>query len=210
MKKTIILLALLVAAYINKVQAQSQEVVQLLLNVEKLGQFEQILKDMKKGYSILEGGYKTIKNLSEGNFSLHKTFLDGLMAVSPIVRDYKKIADIISIQRQIVNEYKSAGKKFKAADLFNPGELDYISQVYDKLISSSLGNLDDLTMVVTAGKLRMSDDERLQAIDRIHEDMADKLVFLRNFNINAGILAAQRASEKSDIGTMRNLHGVNK
>ncbi len=47
------------------------EIEQLLLNVEKLAQFKQILKDMQDGYEILVQGYGVIKNLSEGNFNLH-------------------------------------------------------------------------------------------------------------------------------------------
>src|SRR5690606_13782078 len=65
--------------------AQTEEIAQLLLNVEKLAQFKQILTDMKKGYDILNGGYRTVKQLTEGNFSLHRVFLDGLMEVSPAV-----------------------------------------------------------------------------------------------------------------------------
>ena len=68
------------------VSAQSQEVQQLLLNVEKLAQFKKILQNMKQGYQVLHKGYTTIRNLSQGNFSLHKTFLDALFEVSPAVR----------------------------------------------------------------------------------------------------------------------------
>lgn len=210
MKKIIMITALLVTGYIGKVHAQAEEVAQLLLNVEKLMQFEQILKDMKKGYTVLQGGYNTIKDVSKGNFSLHKTFLDGLMAVSPTVKNYKKVADIIVMQRQIVKEYKAAHKRFRTNELFSAGDLNYISGVYERLISSTLNNLDDLTMVVTANKLRMSDDERLQAIDRIYDDMAGKHAFLRSFNDETSVLAAQRASEQKDINITKGLHGVNK
>ena len=86
--------------------AQTDEIAQLLLNVEKLAQFKQILSDMKKGYEILNGGYNTIKDLSQGNFSLHKTFLDALMEVSPTVKKYKRVADIINYQVILVKEYK--------------------------------------------------------------------------------------------------------
>jgi len=102
MKKTIMLILLLSAIISRTVQAQSEELQQLALNIEKLAQFKKILSDMKKGYEILNGGYNTIKDLSEGNFSLHKTFLDGLMAVSPSVQRYKKVSDIISYQKSIL------------------------------------------------------------------------------------------------------------
>ncbi|WP_288878890.1 TerB family tellurite resistance protein [Pedobacter panaciterrae] len=208
MKKKLILMILLLSAIHIRVSAQATEIAQLLLNVEKLSQFKQILEDMKKGYNILSGGYKTIKDLSQGNFSLHKTFLDGLMQVSPTVRNYRKVAGIIDYQIRIVQEYKTAFNRFKAGGHFNPKELDYMAGVYDRLFKASLKNLDELAMVVTAAKLRMSDDERLAAIDRIYQNTGDKLRFLRNFNNSTSILSLQREKEQAAINQSKVLNNI--
>ena len=208
MKKIIILLIFFIAVTTTKVSAQSEEAQQLLLNVEKLSQLKQILNDMKKGFQIISGGYNTVKNLSQGNFSLHKTFLDGLLQVSPVVKNYKKVTDIINTQLMLVKEYKMAYNRFKQDNNFNLQELDYLGKVYSNLFKQSLNNLDDLAMVITANKLRMSDDERLQAIENIYNDMQDKLMFLRHFNNNTTILAVQRAKDKNDVSTIRNIYGI--
>jgi DNA repair ATPase RecN len=189
--------------------AQADEIQQLLLNVEKLAQFKQILSDMKKGYQILEGGYNTIKNISEGNFNLHKVFLDGLMEVSPTVRKYHRVADIVNYQVVLVKEYKNAYDRFKRDNNFKADELSYLGRVYDNIFKASLRNLDELLTVITAGKTRMSDYERLQAIDRIYADMQDKLMFLRHFNNNTTILAVQRAKERNDAQTIQRIYGIN-
>ncbi len=208
MKKIFFLLVFLNVGLQAKLFAQSDEAQQLLLNVEKLAQFKQILSDMKKGYQTISTGYSNIKDLSHGNFNLHKTFLDGLMEVSPTVGKYKKIADIINDQILIVKEYKNAFNRFKKDNNFNPEEIDYLGKVYSNLFKESLDNLDELTIVITANKLRMSDDERLAAIDRIFADMQDKLMFLRHFNNNTTILAVQRAREKKDAVTIRKIYGI--
>ncbi|WP_348823350.1 TerB family tellurite resistance protein [Flavobacterium aestuarii] len=192
-----------------RVNAQAQEMQQLILNIEKLAQFRQILKDMKKGYEILNGGYNTVKNLSKGNFDLHKTFLDALMQVSPTVRKYRRVGDIINNQVLLVKEYKAALKRFRNSGNFNPDEIAYLERVYDNLFRLSLRNLDELTTVITANKLRMSDDERLAAIDKIYADMQDKLLFLRSFNNDNSILAQQRAKEQNDVNAMRKIHRLN-
>ena len=211
MKKLIIIMSLSLMGILPafRASAQADEIAQLLLNVEKLAQFKQILSDMKKGYQILEGGYNTIKNISEGNFNLHKAFLDGLMEVSPTVRNYRRVADIINYQIVLVKEYKNAYDRFKRDNNFNADELSYLGRVYDNLFKESLRNLDELLTVVTAGKTRMSDDERLQAIDRIYADMQDKLMFLRHFNNNTTILAVQRAKERNDAQTIQKIYGIN-
>ncbi len=206
MKKIIIILFLSVSTV--NASAQAEELQQLALNIEKLAQFKQILSDLKKAYEILYGGYTTIKNISEGNFSLHQTFLDSLLKVSPAVQKYKKVADIISLQLQLVKEYKAAFSRFKNNNWFRPEEIDYISKVYSNLFKKSLQHLDDLATVLTANQLRMSDDERLNRIDQIFTGMQDKMVFLRHFNSNTSILGIQRSKEKSDVDIMQKLYDV--
>jgi len=211
MKKLIIMISLSFLGILPafRASAQADEIAQLILNIEKLAQFKQILSDMKKGYEILSGGYNTIKNISEGNFSLHKAFLDGLMEVSPAVRNYRRVADITNYQIILVKEYRKAYERFRQDNNFNADELAYLGRVYDNLFKESLRNLDELLTVITAGKARMSDDERLQAIDRIYADMQDKLMFLRHFNNNTTILAVQRAKEHNDAQTIRKIYGLN-
>jgi hypothetical protein len=200
---------LVLSMFSFEVKAQSTEIQQLLLNVEKLTQLKSILSDMKKGYTILTTGYNSVKNIAQGNFSLHETFLDGLMLVSPEVRKYHKVADVITYQGNILSEYKSAYKRFSGSGSFSVAELDYLSKVYQKLFNESLQNLDRLLMVITAGKMRMSDDERLQAIDRIYEDTIDKLTFLRSFNRETGMLSIQRTREKADLQGVGNYFNKN-
>jgi len=193
----------------SKGNAQVQEIQQLILNIEKLVQFKEILSDMKKGYEILSGGYKAVKDMSQGNFSLHKTFLDALMQVSPEVKKYKKVGDIINYQILLVKESKKGFNRFSKSEHFTVEELNYFEHVYGNLLNQSLRNLDELAMVMTDGKLRMSDDERLQAIDQIYLAMQDKLHFLRDFNSSSNILVLQRAKEISDTKVSKSLYKLN-
>jgi hypothetical protein len=208
MKKLLLIILITIGGSSSKLSAQAEETEQLLLNVEKLAQLKQILSNLKKGYEIVSKGYNTIKNISEGNFNLHKKFLDGLLEVSPTVRKNRKVADIINYQLLIVKEYKNAYSRFKKDGNFIPGEIDYLSKVYSNLFSQSLKNLDALATIITANKLRMSDDERLKAIDDIYNSMLDKLTFLRHFNNNTTLLAIQRARERKDVSTAHKIYGI--
>ena len=198
----------LMLAFGYAARAQSTEVQQLLLNVEKLSQFKHILEDMKKGYTVVMGGYNTIRNISQGNFSLHEFFLDGLMLVSPEVKKYRRVVDIINYQKALVKEYKRAYEHFQRSGNFAVGELAYLGRVYKQLFDQSLDNLDELTMVITSSKLRMNDEERLAAIDRIFASTEEKLVFLRYFNEQGLLLNKQREKERSEIGAVREIYGL--
>lgn len=187
---------------------QTQEATQLLLNYEKLKQLEEILDNMYKGYKILSQGYNRIKNIAEGNYSLHQVFLDGLFAVNPSVKNYKRIPLIINYQLVLMKEYKRAYERFRNDPNLTASELRYLESVYTYLVKQSLRNIEELTMIITASKLRMSDDERMRAIDRIFFDMESKLSFLRYFNNSTQLLALQRAKENDDVTTIQKLYEV--
>ncbi len=202
--KPIIFAFLMISVQALPAKSQSAEVVQLLLNVEKLAQFKTILKQMKQGYNILQGGYRTVKDLSVGNFNLHKTFLDALLRVSPTVRRYHKVADIIQMQLSILETCRTFNKQLNKENLFQDGELSYLLKIYQGLLGRSLNNLEELVMVLSDRTLSMNDSERLDAIDGIHNKMQEMTIFLRKFSNESKLLLLQRKKEVNDIGSIRN------
>jgi len=204
-----LLICLSMSCVCLRLKAQSFEIQQLLLDCEKLTQLKDIYSDMKKGYEILSEGYNAVKDISEGNFDLHKLFLDDLLKTSPAVQKYQKIADIINCQLQIMSEYDKAYNRFKQDDNYSADEIIYIGKVYSKLIDESVKGLSDLTTVITDGVLRASDDERLNQIDKLDAEMKDRLHFLRYFNNNTTILSLQRERERNDANTVKGIYGLN-
>jgi hypothetical protein len=203
MKKLMIIVCLLYS--LNGI-SQSQELKQLSLDIEKLAQLKSMLSQMYQGYTILDKGYNNIKDLSEGNFSLHKNFLDGLLTVSPAVRNSKKIVDIITAQASLVKEYKASFSHFKSLNIFQPAELDYLSSVYTNLFNRSVAHLEELALIINEGRLRMNDAERLDAIDRIAASMNEKVTALRQFNKHNESLSQQRVQQKLDTRKLKSLY----
>lgn len=189
--------------------AQAQEMQQLLLDIEKLTQMKSILSDMKAGYQIYQQGYSSISSLSKGNFDLHNIYITGLMAVSPAVRNYGRIAEILTIGASLIREYKRESTLFQQSGSFSPSELNYMSNVYSRLVSETLDNIEELTNIITANKLRMSDAERIKAIDRIYGTSSDKLQFLRSFNNQGVSLSLQRSKDAADTQMLKQLYGIN-
>lgn len=207
-KFLLVLAALTGLAIDHPCYGQVQEMQQLLLDIEKLTQLKSILADMKTGYQIYEQGYGTISGLSKGNFNLHQVYLDGLLAVNPAVGKYGRVAEILSQEASLVSEYKRSLAGFRTSGSFNAGELSYISDVYSRLASESIDNLEELTNVLAAGKLRMSDADRLKAIDRIYLNSTDRLQFLRQFNRQGISLSLQRSHDRQDTQSLQKLYGL--
>lgn len=205
LKFLIVAIVLLCTAVTTQVKAQSDDMVQLILDIEKLTQLKGILTDMKTGYDIINGGYNEVKSIADGNFNLHSTFLNGLLMVSPAIANYGRVADIVLKQGYIVTEYQHYYSQFKQSG-FNSDELAYMANVYTTLLQQSLQNLSQLTDIIAAGKLRMSDNERLRAIDHIYADTDDKLTFLRQFDQQNAVMAAQRQHELNNLSTIQKLY----
>ncbi|MES2376056.1 MAG: TerB family tellurite resistance protein [Bacteroidota bacterium] len=202
------LLFSLAAPLTGRAQSVADCIQQLALDYEKLAGLKSILSKMYTGYQVLNKGYGAVKDVSQGNFSLHEAFLDGLFLVSPTVRKYPRVADIISDQATLVSEYRSAASRFRQGGSFNPDELGYMMDVYNNLVSASLKNLDDLSMVMSDSKLRMSDAERLSAIDRIYLDSRNQLSYLRKFNSEAERTVLQRGRSAAEKQNVNSLYGL--
>ena len=209
-KKIVVAFCLMIGVFsLQRSYAQAstaQDVQQLLYDVEKLTQFKAILSDMETGYTILTQGYGAVKAISEGNFNLHSTFLNSLETISPSVRQYGRIADIIANQASIVSEYKNTWRQANASGRFTASELIYMNSVFTQLLNQSVDNLTNLTNIITANTLRMSDAERLQAIDHIYSDTQNKMSFLRGFNNQVAILALERTKAQNDLLKLKNLY----
>lgn len=207
MKGIILTIALCCTLQLQLVSAQSAEVTQLLLNVEKLSQLKQILADMKNGYRIVSRGYSKIRDITQGNFQLHELFLAGLLEVNPNLRKYARVPAIIACQRDILEEYKAAYNRFRRGGRFTAGELDYLSTAYGNLLDRSLRSLDELTMVLTASELRMNDSERLSLIDRIYADIIKMRSVLRVFNKKVAGLEQTRQRAEQENNLLQGIYG---
>lgn len=197
--------ALLVFSCYN-LQGQTQEVKQLVLNVEKLNQLKGILKDMKQGYQVLSGGYRAVRDIAQGNFSLHDLFLEGLWKINPQIARYRRIGDIMALQKGIIREYTRAKQRFYTSGNFSPKEIAYMLSVYGQVSKHCLQYLEELLLVSTASKLRMQDAERLEYIDMLYEKMQDLSGFVHYFTAEAGLLNGLREMQSGEIQGLKRLH----
>ncbi len=202
MKTYLLLLVLLVPA--RQGLAQAEEIEQLVLNVEKLAQLKEILSNLEKSYQILNGGYQTIKGLSEGNFKLHEAFLDRLLQVSPVVKDYYRVGLILERQRQMLRSLRSLQSSTLSG--LSAQESAYLQLVYSRLYQQSEQLIKSLTLLLTPKALRMNDAERLSAIDRLYESGQQQWQFLEDFNRQTSLLLLSRQREKSSLEGLGRLY----
>jgi len=207
-KKGMLLSVLLcMAAVPGRSQSVGQLLEQLALDIQKLSELKTILQDMYHGYEVVDKGYTNIRDIVRSNFDLHKAFLDGLLAVSPAVRQYYRVAVIVDMDRTLITEYQAAERSWIASGVFTPAELQYIHGLYTSVSGRAGKYLDRLTMLLTDDALRMSDAERMEGIDVLYGEIAADLAGLRRCNDELRIQVLQREKEMQHINLLKRMYG---
>lgn len=162
---------------------------------------------VKKGYDIASQGLTTIRNIKNGDFSLHRDFIGSLSLVNPKIKNYARVADIIALQIRIIKEVKETTKGINEAGQLTPEETSLCKSVFDNLLAESLKNIDELIFVITSGELEMKDDERLKRIDAIYVEMQGKYAFTAAMSEEMALLSVQRMQEQYEIGLSKKIYG---
>lgn len=177
----------------------------LTVMLEQMAKFEVTFQELKQGYSIVQKGLSTISQIKQGDYDLHNLFFTSLKTVSPQVKGYAKIADILAMEAEILSGIKQVTIELGGSGLFSKTETTYFSAVFSNLRIMTGTDVTELTDVVTDGDFQMTDDQRLARIDRLYEQVTDKYTFFRSFQNQVRLAGAQRLSEKNSLQTLQNL-----
>lgn len=201
------LLGLVLLGFPSGLRAQDAEIQQLLLNVQKLDQLKDVLANMEQKYRILSQGYQQVKSMTEGNFRMHEAFLGRLQQVNPQVKSYYKVGEIIALQIRIIKGIAESKNELQWDEFFDSGELEGVLRIYSSFSTSSLKNLEELTLVLSDRQLQMDDWERLQSIDRIHESMLGLAQGLSRFHVSLADLTSLRRAHGLENKTIKQILG---
>jgi len=204
MKKIIVCAACV--CFCLSVFSQSRQVKLYMQQIEANAVYIQYLK---KAVSIAKAGLTTISDIRNGEFKLHDLFFKGLSSVNPKIKNWSKVAEIVSYQVNIVKSYKNSFVRIKASGQFTPSEIDYMYGVFSKLMDDCVDVILMLTDVLSGDTYKMTDDERIKRIALLHEQMQDNYKFCQQFSRNNLILAMQRLKEQQETNVSKkifNLH----
>lgn len=157
----------------------------------------------RKGYELVGNGLETVRDISNGELGLHNAFIRSLRQVSPAVRNDVRVAEFLSMQLSVLRITGSWGDH----ELLSDENRDYISAVGGNLRGKCLDDLEELLLVVTAGKLEMDDQERLRRIAVLYESMNLHLGFTREFTAQVNLLVSSRQRELLELEQMEDHYG---
>lgn len=158
----------------------------------------------RKGYKIAKDGLNLISDLKKGEVNLHSDYFTSLDDVNPHVKEYTHIPKIMALQLMMVKEHQQVLKQLRQDKIFSEGELDHLSEVFNRILDGSSAILDQLIAVTADGPLKMTDDARLERIDVLYGRMMGHYTFFKGFKQECISLAIARFKETGEV------QGINK
>jgi len=163
------------------------------------------LEYARKGYELVDGGLNLVRDFSSGEFSLHEAFFKSLSSVSPVVRNHVKVAEIISMQLEIINGF---GSILRLEGLPPPQEA-YILQVKAVVLAESLSDLEVLYALLNPAGLKLTVAERIRRLEALHESVSEKAGFVRHFAAQVRGLLSARQQEELNRKQIKKLYEIN-
>ncbi len=205
MKK--ILIIIIVSFSITNSDAQglsnffSQKEADIKYMLQQIAALQVYIGYAEKGYSIAQKGLTFIGDVKKGEFDLHSAFFNSLSALNPSIKNYAKVADIISYELSIISSFK----KILQLKNMSPAEVSYLQSVYNNMSDACTKSLTDLINIITDNTYQMKDNDRVARIDNIYADMQNKYAFTQSFTSDANLLAAQRQNELYETQFLKSL-----
>ncbi|MEO8172593.1 MAG: hypothetical protein ABI581_05905 [Sediminibacterium sp.] len=189
-------------------RAQVQEIQQLKIDLEKLVQLKLMLSQAKQGYQTLQNGYNCVRDAAKGNFDLHKNYIDGLLKVSVQVKNAPALQRFMDNSALVPIEYRSWYNQLQSKGFLKTDELVLVRSRYRELENTLADELDQLQVILAPGKLRMSDGERIAAIEMLANKSDEQVGVLRKLVKEYTVIAATRAQYQKDKQAVLKLYGL--
>jgi hypothetical protein len=158
---------------------------------------------IQKGYGIAKGGLGSIGGAIGSEYGLHSSYYTHLQGVSAPVRNNPQVVEILRWQQDILKQ----SSQLKKQNGLSQSESAYIGRVCKALLSDCDARLTDLQAVLADRKTKMSDEERMRQIARVHQAMQDNNRFAAEFYNQVKIYVLQKQQAKDEVNTLKELYG---
>ncbi|PWS33329.1 hypothetical protein [Pedobacter paludis] len=171
--------------------------------LEQIAALEVYLGYAKKGYRIATEGWGFVHELSSGEMNLHDAFFKGLKLVNPVIKADSRVSEMLVLEVDMLKVLQ--GLRSAAS---GEGLSAYVSSVSALVKADCLSDLEELVMVVSSGRVSLSDDVRLSRLDSIYQRMQERLGFVREFDAQVRSVLRQEQMEQDAIKKLRKYYEI--
>lgn len=140
-------------------------------------------------------------------YEQYKQYYDALKSVNNLVKDARKVREIILMVGDVSDIYVTNFGKMMNDENFSPRELDAIAFGYTQLLEESNSVLQDLKQVINVSTLSMTDKDRMDVVDQCYREMRRYRNLVRYYTNKNIAVSYLRARKKNDMDRVLNLYG---
>ena len=140
-------------------------------------------------------------------YEQYKQYYDALKSVNNLVKDARKVREIILMVGDVSDIYVTNFGKMMNDENFSPRELDAIAFGYTQLLEESNSVLQDLKQVINVSTLSMTDKDRMDVVDQCNREMRRYRNLVRYYTNKNIAVSYLRARKKNDMDRVLNLYG---
>ena len=177
-----------------------KQVVHQGVSATLLGQGKLLAGDMK----VVSG---RIKGIIDQTQQLHDQWYSSLLQISAGVRNYRRVREIYSHQSEMISEFSNAIPELRTKQL-SPAQLSEASMVYQGILQENIGLLGELAGVLSTGKSKMTDPERIEFIDNIADRISKQHHLMNYFSNKCRAIAQQQAQQVQDRESLQAFMGT--
>jgi hypothetical protein len=159
------------------------------------------------GYAISRDGLRNAQTQKGGEYSDHEQYYASLEQVSPAISPAEKKKKLLDLQARInaaFNDELGWQQKYRA---LRKDEMDYLVRVACGIRRQCDADMTEMNELLTPGKLKLTDAERLDRLDRLLAVMKDKSAFTLSITGKCRQLAQVRMGQVKDQEQLKKLYG---
>ncbi|UEG54893.1 conjugal transfer protein TraI [Mucilaginibacter daejeonensis] len=148
-----------------------------------------------------------ISNWTDKQRKLYDEYYKELRKVKSAIAYYQRVKEVSMKQVALVGEYQRAWKLFGADKHFKPEELAEMQKVYLGILDASAKNLDQVMLAINPGKTQMTDQQRLEMINKAGDRLDENYGDLKQYNNQNMILSLHRSKDLNEVNTIKQYYG---
>lgn len=140
---------------------------------------------------------------------LYGEYFQELWQVKEALTLYSRVKEILERQAELVRAYQRAAAAIRKDPHFSGEEVLQILQVYDGILTRSIGTLSELYQAIRAFSMQLSDGERLQIIDAAGDALDREYGAFQQFTQEHVLLSLQRSKDWQEFVFIKSIYGIN-
>jgi hypothetical protein len=159
---------------------------------------------VKQGYALSRDGLASVSGWAKGELGLHSAYYGSLRSVNPVVSSDAGVKDALAYGQGISGLFAGLNGLPGLDDAYRK----YIASVAVRVLGDADAAIDELGLMLTPGKVEMTDEERLKRVWAVKTRLADLYEFTASFCYSVKMLVLGKGRENDQILTLRRLYGI--